>query len=134
MSDFFKRVYQCRDGHTFEDFADAWNYECNTYYPNIKMFDKEGSITNDIRIATDFITNTRIEVEFIEDYLLNIRNGIIFNMEAIAPHSWIMSEPYDCDYILYSPQQYHNKNIQYYDEIYAHVQKDSDLWNELQGQ
>lgn len=134
MSNFFKRVYQCRDGHTFEDFADAWNYEYNTHYSNIKMFDNDGNITEDIKKATDYIINTQIEAELVDEYLFNRRNGIIFNIENVTPHSWITQHPYDCDYILYNLQQYHNKDIKYYNEIYERVREGSDLWKELQGQ
>ena len=105
-----------------------------THYSNIKMFDNDGNITDDIKKATDYIINTQIEAELVDEYLFNRRNGIIFNIKNVAPHSWITPHPYGCDYILYNLQQYHNKDIKYYDEIYERVREGSDLWKELQGQ
>ena len=134
MSNFIKQVYQCSDGRNYDDFESAWNHERRTKFPDILMFDCFGGIVDDVKVAANYIVNNAAEADFVEDYLQETEEAIIYDKQFVMPHSWITTAMYDNDYILYPPERYKDEDTEGHEEILNQVRQYCDLWDELLGQ
>lgn len=133
MSDFIKQVYLCPDGTTYDDLESAWNHTHRINLPNIQMFDCFGNRVQDVRVASDFIVGGALEAEFVDDYLRESEDSIVYAIERAVPGSWITCAETSDDYILYPPEDYKDEDHNANWEIHDRLREGCDLWRELLG-
>ena len=91
-------------------------------------------MVDDVRVATNYIVNNAAEADFVEDYLQETEEAIIYDKQFVIPHSWITTATYDNNYILYPPERYKDEDTEGYEEILNRVRQYCDLRMELLGQ